>query len=443
MAVKSGAKWPSPFCAAHFADDLHGLPIAFPNGRPVSPRTWGPQSPCFAPDLSRSLLKFGAVCPAWLAFSATGSVQIEHESWTRPDLETAACLEGSTGTCCTCQRLAITASDLDFESRATINRKLGAWCDPACPPFSTTGRFSIFGGATTIELCLTFAPGMYAASLPKCRPVKPFTSAPCAQPGPASNVKAAWRRSTPGDRRVPRIKCLQALTLTPAMVHTVRSQGPTNPDQSIRPRARIHSGGSGRFTPTAVRLAPPDRPNWGPAFWTLEALQWQPTWSPRTHAVCPSLGDSTRGELDWGHKAAHDARRTLHHPEAMTCVRPPLLSFNHSLSNPCWPPPPSTVRSRASLDQPYRAWTCVLLSCSPVRRRHSADLVTVHLGLCFWYMLSRSLVFLSSLQAFPSLQHPIPESIISVHTLCPPPSQPLPLNEQHQLPGHPHVAFTS
>lgn len=145
MAVKSGAKWASPFCAAHVADDLHGLPIAFPNGRPVSPRTWGAQSPCFAPDLSQFLLKFGSVYPVWLAFSATNSVHIEHESWTRLDLEAAACLEDSTGTFCICQRLAITASDLYFERRATINRKLGAWCNPACPPTFTTGRLAIFG----------------------------------------------------------------------------------------------------------------------------------------------------------------------------------------------------------------------------------------------------------------------------------------------------------
>lgn len=93
-AVKSGAKWPGPFCAAHFADDLHGLPIAFVNGRPVSPKTWGAQSPCFAPDLSQFLLEFGAVCPFWLAFAATSCAHIEHESWTRLGLDTATCLEG-------------------------------------------------------------------------------------------------------------------------------------------------------------------------------------------------------------------------------------------------------------------------------------------------------------------------------------------------------------
>lgn len=105
--------------------------------------------------------------------------------------------------------------------------------------------------------------------------------------------------SSKGHRRGTRIKCLQALTLTSAMARTLRSQGPTNPEQSIRRRARIHSGGSGRFTPTAVRLAPPDRAGGRPSG-HLEALQWQPTWA-LTPMLCPlALGGFRHGGTGLG-----------------------------------------------------------------------------------------------------------------------------------------------
>lgn len=102
----------------------------------------------------------------------------------------------------------------------------------------------------------------------------------------------------------------------------------------------------------------------GPTFWTLKALQWAAHMA-LAPMLCSGLG-STRGGggLDWGHKAAHDARRTLHGSEVVACVFP-LLLYSLTITTPKFPICPPPVRSRAGSDQPYRAWTYVLLSSLP------------------------------------------------------------------------------
>lgn len=120
---QSGARWPSLFCAAHFADDLHGLPIAFPNGKPVSPKSWGTQSPFFPPPgLSQSMLKLSPACPHGLPVRQPVPLNL-NTSWTRPDLDTAACLVGFTWHFL---RMSMTGRHCfrsEFRERATINRK--------------------------------------------------------------------------------------------------------------------------------------------------------------------------------------------------------------------------------------------------------------------------------------------------------------------------------
>lgn len=163
------------------------------------------------------------------------------------------------------------------------------------------------------------------------------------------------------------------------MAHTVRSQGATNPHQSIRRRARIRSGGPGRYTPTAVRLAPPDRTGGRPSG------PWRPSnGSPHgpSHPCCVPWPEG----LDTG-GAGLGPQGCTRCPTGAASFRSDLRrppSSDHSSPTLNSPHPYSMLRYRARLDQPYRAWTCELLSCSPVRRRQSAGLVTVHLsGTCY------------------------------------------------------------
>lgn len=95
------------------------------------------------------------------------------------------------------------------------------------------------------------------------------------------------------------------------MAHTVRSKGP--PPRPIYPTACVYMVGRLRPLHADCRPVGTTSPNMGPTFWTLKALQWAAHMAPRTHAV-PWSGVDTGG-LDWGHKAAHGARRTLHGSE--------------------------------------------------------------------------------------------------------------------------------
>lgn len=217
------------------------------------------------------------------------------------------------------------------------------------------------------------------------------------------------------------------------MAHTVRSQGATNPHQSIRRRARIRSGGSGRYTPTAVRLAPPDRTGGRPSG------PWRPSnGSPHgpSHPCCVPWPEG----LDTG-GAGLGPQGCTRCPTGAASFRsdlrrPPPVITHHQLSIP--PPPPLPYASLSCQFGPAISGldlrTFVLFTRETPAVRGPGDRSP------FWHVLSRSVVFLSSFQVF-SFQHLVPESIIPVHTS--PSLSHLPLNEQHQLPGHPHVAFTS
>lgn len=231
------------------------------------------------------------------------------------------------------------------------------------------------------------------------------------------------------------------------MAHTLRSEAPSSPEQSIRRHGRVHSGGSGRFTPTAVRLAPPDRTGGRPSG-PFKALQWQHTWALAPMLCALALGVSTRGNRIGATRLyIHDARHALRHSERMTCCRPLPIPIHvithHQPPIAPSPPAPSPVRfSCQCLDQPHRACTCVLLSCFPVRRRQSEPddcshwlLLPAHASAesCSHVIIPGFLLFKIVFQTQALLFTCHPRFLFS-H---------MPLNEQHQLPGHIHVAFTS
>lgn len=221
------------------------------------------------------------------------------------------------------------------------------------------------------------------------------------------------------------------------MAHGVGARG-HHLDQSIRRRACVRSGGSGRFTPTAVRLAPPDRT--GADLLDSGGPPMGSPHGPRIHAVCPGLG-STRGRLDRGHKAAHDARRTLHGSEGVACVFP-LLPYSLIIkTSKCPPFPPSSSFScwlgptvsgldmRTSVLLPHR-------KTAAARRPGDRSPWFAASGTCFLAVL-----FPGPLSKF------LPQFPLGVNHSCSPTPSSLshvPLNEQHQsITGHPHVAFTS
>lgn len=194
------------------------------------------------------------------------------------------------------------------------------------------------------------------------------------------------------------------------MAHGVGARG-HHPDQSIRRRACVRSGGSGRFTPTAVRLAPPDRTGAD-----LLDSGGPPMGSPHgtSHPCCvPWSGVDTGGTGPGPQGCTRCPTDAAWFRGGGLRLSPPPI-FTHDQNLQMSPPFPPPVRSRAGSDQPYRAWTCVLLSSFPTaRRRQPADQVTVHLGsLPPAHAFSQScflVLFPSFFLNFPS------ESIIPVH----------------------------
>lgn len=213
---QSGAEWSGPFCAAHFADVLHGLHIAFPNGKPVRPRTWGTQSPCFAPGLFTVPVQVQRGVPfPGSPFRQPVPLKL-NTSRTRPDLEAAACLEGFTWHFLHVSMTGRHCFRPGLRETRHNKPETGAWCDRHCLPaylHHWRKRRAIFGGATMIELCLTLVPGTYAGSLPKCRPVRPSHRHRAPGQGPRATSKSCLTEMDGVDNRrgrAPKNKVLTA-----------------------------------------------------------------------------------------------------------------------------------------------------------------------------------------------------------------------------------------
>lgn len=194
------------------------------------------------------------------------------------------------------------------------------------------------------------------------------------------------------------------------MAHGVGARG-HHLDQSIRRRACVRSGGSGRFTPTAVRLAPPDRTGAD-----LLDSGGPPMGNPHgpSHSCCA---------LVWGRHGGDWTGVTRLHTMPDGCCMVPRgwpapfpSSCIHSSSQP--PNAPLSplqfvlVLARTNRIGPGHTYFCPpspRRETAAARRRGDRSPWPAASGTCFL----RSLVSWSSFQVF-FLNFP-PESIIPVH----------------------------
>lgn len=150
LAVSQGRNGPALSMQHTSRTTCMGYPSIFPNGKPVRPRSWGTQSPCF------HTWHFAVPIEVQRGVSSGSPLRQPvplrlNTSRTRPDLETAACLEGFTWHFL---HMSMTGRHcFRPEVRETRHNKpeTGAWCDAACLPTPLGGTACYFWGATTVE----------------------------------------------------------------------------------------------------------------------------------------------------------------------------------------------------------------------------------------------------------------------------------------------------